>query len=154
MRHDRFDVLTKALATSASRRSALRGLAGGGAAALLVGVGRSPVRAVRGAPVGDRIASPAAPATPATSAPPASEAQARLDALGADTMDSIAQALWLPELHADALPADVLARLIDPKNANRAFGDRLTARITELAANPDSYTPSYRNRYAVLLGHS
>jgi predicted secreted hydrolase len=75
-------------------------------------------------------------------------------ALDPDTRDSIAQALWLRELRADALPSDVLGRLISPKNQNAAFAERLRYRLTYMLEHPDSFTPSYRKRYETLLAHA
>src|SRR5215211_7968463 len=48
-----------------------------------------------------------------------------MDGLDPDTEDSIARALWLPEPRAGHVPPEVLTRLADPKNANRAFGERM-----------------------------
>src|SRR5262245_10646145 len=82
-----------------------------------------------------------------------SEAQARLDALDADTRDCIAQALWMRELCADALPEDVLERVLSYKNSSHAFGERMAYRLEAMLERPDSFTPSYEKRYNMLLQH-
>ena len=78
-------------------------------------------------------------------------AHAVAESLDPDTADSITRALWLPESGIDRLPADVVARLADPKNANRAFGERMAYRLRELLAHPDTFLPSYEQRYQTLL---
>lgn len=81
-------------------------------------------------------------------------AQSRLDALGADTLDSIAKALWQPAVRVETLPPAVLAKLITPQNSTRGFGERMAYRIRDLEAHPDSFTPDYGKRYAVLHAQS
>lgn len=81
------------------------------------------------------------------------EAQDRLDALGDDTKDAIAQALRLPELKADLVPPEHLATLISAKNSNAAGAERLRAHIQDLLDHPESFTPRYERRYRLLLAH-
>src|SRR5215212_2901945 len=76
-----------------------------------------------------------------------------MDGLDPDTEDSIARALWLPEPRAGHVPPEVLTRLADPKNANRAFGERMAFRLRALLAQPDSFLPDYEQRYTTLLDY-
>jgi hypothetical protein len=131
---DRFDALTRLLTRSVSRRSAIRTAGGAGAAAALLG--RPQIGAT-------------SQATPA--AADAASVQAFLDSLDPETRDSIARALWLPELQADTIPADLLAPLMDVKNSNAAFGARLGAHLLSLIAEPTSFLQSQAERYETLL---
>lgn len=84
--------------------------------------------------------------------PPANaEAQALLDALDPDTRDSLARALWNHELRAKDLSAETLAGILDAKNGNQAFGQRMQVRLLELMATPVSFLPGDEECYAALL---
>jgi predicted secreted hydrolase len=92
-------------------------------------------------------------ATPAAT-PVGDSAQAAfdaLDALDADTRDAIARALWNPDLSVADIPPDVLARILDPKNSNQAFGARVAAHLLQLIAQPTSFVQSYAPRYETML---
>jgi len=77
-----------------------------------------------------------------------------LDALDDLTKDFIAQALWLDEWDTSKIPAPVLEKLASGKNSNRAFGERMTARLQALIDDPETFTPSYADRYAEFLEHT
>jgi predicted secreted hydrolase len=74
-----------------------------------------------------------------------------LDSLDEDTRESVRQALWLDALLPEDLPGGIQDRLVSPENSNRAFGRRMQRRIREMLAAPDSFTPSYKQRYETLL---
>lgn len=80
--------------------------------------------------------------------------QTALEALGQETLDNIAQALWLPAFDAAQIPPDILERLVAAKNSNKAFGERMQARLRDLIEHPASYTPSYKARYEAFLKYS
>ena len=82
------------------------------------------------------------------------DAQRVLDALDADTKESITQALWVEELHADQLPPDVLERLTSAKNSESAFGERMQYRLQHMLEHPESFTPSYRTWYEALIAQA
>lgn len=63
------------------------------------------------------------------------------------TRDSIAHALWQAELDLAAIPADVLARMADPKNSPAAHGQRMRHYLTYLSEHPLSHTPDMRKNY-------
>ena len=77
-----------------------------------------------------------------------------LDRVDQETLDNIAQALWLPELKTDQLPQNILACLVSEKNSNKAFGERMQFRLRDMLAHPDSFTPSYRKRYKTFLQYT
>jgi predicted secreted hydrolase len=131
---DRFDTLTRLLARSVSRRSAIQAAGGAGATAALLG--RPQIGATR-------------QATPAAS--DQASAQSLLDAFDPETRDSIARALWQTELSADTIPADLLATLLDVKSSNPAFGARLGAHLLSMIAQPTSFLQSHAERYETLL---
>lgn len=133
-----FDRLAKRVsASSVSRREALRRF-GGAASAGVVGAKWRSARAQA--------------ATPAAVTLSAAEAQARLDALDPDTRDSLARALWLPELRADDLSPDLLASILAEKNSNEAFGLRMGTRLLDLINTPISFLPGdAEERMATLL---
>ena len=79
------------------------------------------------------------------------EDQARLDALDADTRDSLARALWSTELRAEELTPELLSSVLDPKNSNDAFGLRMGVRLLDLMASPVSFLPGDEERYATLI---
>lgn len=76
------------------------------------------------------------------------------DGLDAETRDNIAGALWMPELQPDQITPDVLAKMTSQKNSNRAFGERFQYRLRYMLDNPDSFTPSFKRRYELLLQYS
>ena len=82
------------------------------------------------------------------------DAQAMLDALDADTKQSLARAMWTTDLVAADLPADVLAAITSAKNSDAAYGERFTTYLTGLLANPDTFTADYTKSYAVLLDYT
>ena len=52
-----------------------------------------------------------------------------LAALGQETLDNIAQALWLPGFDETQIPPDILEKLVADKNSSAAFGERIKARL-------------------------
>ena len=131
------DLPDASLQASVSRREALRRLGGAASA----GVAGASWRSAR-----------AQDATPAATPLSIADAQAQLDALDPDTRDSLARALWLPELRADALSPELLASILAAKNSNEAFGLRMGARLLELIATPISFVPGdAEERLATLL---
>ncbi|MGH2548806.1 MAG: lipocalin-like domain-containing protein, partial [Thermomicrobiales bacterium] len=136
MRGSVIDELSRILASSSSRRTALRRTGGLGLAATgVAGFSRAGLA---------QEASPVAGTVPAG-------AQDVLDALDDDTRDSIARALWLTELRAEDIAPDILSKIIDPKNSNQAFGLRSGAHLLALIAEPSSFVQSYSERYETLL---
>ena len=137
MKSTQFDAISKLVARSSSRRAALRafmlGTAGIAASSRFAG------------------AQDATPQSSSNQAPGSNVAQAVLDRLDPDTRDSIARALWQPGLRVEDLDPDILAKIVDPKNSNEAFGTRLGLRILELIATPTSFVQSYQERYETLL---
>lgn len=146
MRTDNFDALTRLLASGASRRATLRAMFASGLAATGLDLAAAPRLA------GAQVASPAAtPAASPAATSAGSAAQAGLDAFDADTRDAIARALWKTELLAEDVPPEILARILDPKNSNEAFGARVGAHLLELIARPPSFVQSYASRYEAML---
>lgn len=84
----------------------------------------------------------------------ANDVQAALDALDADTKQSVARALWTTNLVAADMPADVLAAVTSVKNSDGAFGERFTTYLNGLLAMPDSFTQDYTHSYAELLKYT
>jgi predicted secreted hydrolase len=130
------DELARIVATSSTRRTALRRAGGLGVAAAGLAGGERMARAQEASPVaGDALV----------------QAQEALDALDPETRESIARALWQTELKAADLDPEVLAKILDPKNSNQAFGYRLGAHLLSLIAEPSSFVQSYADRYETLL---
>lgn len=67
------------------------------------------------------------------------------------TKDSIAHALWQREFDPGEIPADVLARLADPKNSPAAHADRMRRFLKYLKDHPLSHTPDVSKTYDRLL---
>ena len=124
-----------ALRARANRRQAIHGLGLAGVAALLA---RGPVSVMA-----------QTEATPAAS--PASALVVGADGLDARTKDYLAQALWLDEWDEAALTEEQRAAIHSEKNSNAAFGERMTARLRALVDDPESFTPSYADRYAAFI---
>jgi predicted secreted hydrolase len=135
MNTDRFDALSRSLARLASRRSALRAAGIAGAATAIVR------RTHSGA---SQSATPRSASSPAT-------AQDGLDALDPETRDSIARSIWQTELRSEDISADILQKILDPKNSKEAFGARTAAHLLTLIAEPSSFVQSYAERYETLL---
>ena len=77
-------------------------------------------------------------------------AQDHIDAVMAfdePTRDSIAHALWQREVDPETIPADVLARLADPKNSSTAHADRMRRYLKYLKSHPLSHTPDLSKTY-------
>ena len=74
--------------------------------------------------------------------------------LDQETKDNVARALWLPAFDPSLVPQDILSHLNSPENAGEAFGRRMGARLKRLLARSNSFTPSYEDRYKVLIEHS
>ena len=132
MKTEPFDVLSRLLASATSRRQTLQAMVTTGlAAAGVAGTSRH---------------SAAQQATPTIEG-----AQAGLDALDPDTRQAIARALWQDELRAEDVPADVLAQVLGSKNTSEAFGQRISAHLLGLIAEPTSFVQSYADRYEAML---
>lgn len=80
--------------------------------------------------------------------------QARLDALDPDTRDNLARALWSLELRADLLTPEQANAILEAKNSNEAFGQRMSQRLIELAIDPPSFVANADARYAALFPHA
>lgn len=78
---------------------------------------------------------------------------AALDALDADTKDSIAQSLWLDQFDPIRMSPDILTKLADPKNSNQAFGQRQRYRLRKLLDHPEPFGGDNRRRYEFLIRH-
>lgn len=63
------------------------------------------------------------------------------------TRDSIAHALWQHEFDPATIPADVLARLANPKNSPAAHADRMRRFLHYLKDHPLSHTPDLAKTY-------
>jgi predicted secreted hydrolase len=130
-----FDRLTRRVAgVSLSRRLAIGRL--GGAALAAIGLAKRGQSTV------------AQDATPPGTNQVLAEAQDRLDALDADTRDSLARALWATELRAEDLTEGQLGAVLSEKNSNEAFGQRMGIHLIELAVSPPSFVPDAADRYA------
>lgn len=82
------------------------------------------------------------------------QAHAAIDALGEETKDGVALALWLDSFDPERLPQDILARLAGPKNSKRAFGQRLRHRLKDLLEHPEAFGGNNRSRYELLMRYS
>lgn len=76
-----------------------------------------------------------------------------LDSLDAVTKDYIAQALWLDTWDETRIPDTIRKTLASEQNSNRAFGERMAARLQALIDDPETFTPSYADRYLGFLDH-
>ncbi len=74
-----------------------------------------------------------------------------LDGLDADTLRSVADALWQAQLDPSTIPADVLAALGSEANSPEAYGHRMRAFLKYLIEHPVDHTPSYEKTYEHLL---
>ncbi len=78
----------------------------------------------------------------------------RLNELDDTTKDNIARVLWMSKFDADKIPDDVLKCILSEKNSPKMFADRMKYRLEDLLKNPDSFTPSYKNRYKKFIENS
>ncbi len=69
------------------------------------------------------------------------------------TKDNIARDLWMIKFDADKIPDDVLKCILSEKNSTKA-ADRMKYRLEDLLKYPDSFTPSYKNRYKTMIENS
>jgi predicted secreted hydrolase len=136
MNPKRLETLAHVMRSKATRRQALHSMGMSGLAAAL---------AVRGASAASSN-SARYQSTPVTGA--------GLDALDERTRDSIAQALWLDTWDESQIPDETLKTLASGKNSNSAFGERMTARLQALIDDPETFTPSYADRYEGFLEHT
>ena len=137
MDHKRLHTVARLLERPATRRHAFHGIGASGLALAL---------AARG--VSARVPAGSS-ATPA--ATPQATPLAGLDALDAETKDNVAQALWLPEWDEAAIPDEISQQLASAKNSNAAYGERMAARLHALIDEPETFTPSYADRYEAFL---
>ncbi len=135
MNPNRIKALSSILETPATRRHAFHGI---GATGLALALSLNGARAARPAPV--QTGTARRQATPVSGG--------GLDALDDLTKDYVAQALWLPEWDESAIPAEILETLASEKNSNAAHGERMKTRIQALIDDPETFTPSYADRYA------
>ncbi|MGI8406065.1 MAG: lipocalin-like domain-containing protein [Thermomicrobiales bacterium] len=141
MNPERLQTVSRLLDAPATRRHAFHGI---GASALAIAL------AGRGLTVSARASSPATPATHSHD-PATPTVEVGLDALDDETKDNIAQALWLPEWDEAAIADDILQQLTSAKNSNKAYGERMTARLRALIDDPETFTPSHAARYEAFL---
>ena len=74
-----------------------------------------------------------------------------LEALPADTLRSVADALWQSELDLSAIPDEVRAALTSETNSPEAYGKRMQSFLRYLSEHPVEHTPSYEKTYEHLL---
>jgi len=75
----------------------------------------------------------------------------RLDALGADTLRNVADALWQSELDPSGIPDEVRAALTSETNSPEAYGWRMQSFLSYLVEHPVEHTPNYEKSYEHLL---
>ena len=64
---------------------------------------------------------------------------------------SIADALWLRGAERETLPADVAAKVADPRNSDATRGEQMRRYLAYLLNHPLSHTPDLTKRYEHLL---
>ncbi|WP_414470559.1 lipocalin-like domain-containing protein [Methanobacterium sp. ACI-7] len=74
--------------------------------------------------------------------------------LDEETKSNIARALWMDEFDAENIPESIIKKLQSEKNSNHSFGKRMQYLLKERLKNRDSFTPSYKNIYNILIQHS
>lgn len=89
----------------------------------------------------------ATPAVAAITPPP----KAGPDGLDDRTKDYISQALWMDSWEESALTEEQHAAIFSEKNSNAAMGERMRVRLQELIDDPETFTPSYADRYSAFL---
>lgn len=137
----RLETLTSVMRHKVSRRHALHGIGSSGLALAL---------AARGGEAASARQTHQDASAPATS----DDAAGSSDVLDALTRDYIAQALWLDAWNEEMIPAPILESIGSEKNGNQAFGERMKSRLQALIDDPETFTPSYADRYAEFLEHA
>ncbi len=74
-----------------------------------------------------------------------------LEALGPDTLRSVADSLWQSELDLSSLPDGIRIALTSEKNSPEAYGERMQAFLRYLSEHPVEHAPSYEKTYEHLL---
>lgn len=70
--------------------------------------------------------------------------------LDENTMQHIADALWLERYDATKIPKSITDKLRDDKNSNHSFGERMRQYLLWLEQNQQSHNPDYNERYSAL----
>jgi predicted secreted hydrolase len=70
--------------------------------------------------------------------------------LDENTMQHIADALWLERYDATKIPNTITDKLLDDKNSTHSFGERMRQYLLWLEQNPQSHNPDYTQRYTAL----
>lgn len=128
-----------ALRAQANRRQAIHNIGMSGLAMMLAGKA-----------VGVAAQSVATPEPAAFAAPP----KAGPDGIDDRTKDYIAQALWMDEWDESALTPEQHEAIFSEKNSNAALGERMRARLQELIDDPETFTPSYADRYSEFIKYT
>lgn len=137
MKQQRLETLAAVLRHKASRRQTLHATGVSGLALALSGNRASATRR----------------RTPSPTASPVADPGTDGDGLDSVTKDYIAQALWLDEWDESQIPVEAMNAILSEKNSNRAFGERMSARLQALVDDPETFTPSYADRYQGFLEH-
>ena len=77
-----------------------------------------------------------------------------LNVMDVETIDNIMRTLWLynsGEYDFNNLSDNVLIDLLQEKNHNSKYEERIKYRLNYMLENPDDYTPSYENKYKTFL---
>lgn len=132
------DTMRRLIENRSSRRHALHGAGIAGLAAALSGGVPSLLPAAH------------AQSTPAAS-PAATPALTMIEVNGvqmdAETLDNVANVLWLDAWDETKVPADTVTAVIAAKNRGDAFAERMLTRLQALIDQPESFVPSYATRY-------
>lgn len=139
MNPKRLETLATIMRQKASRRHALHSMGLSGLALALAARGNGAVARQAASTPATAVASPVGSSS--------------LEALDESTKDFIAQALWLDEWDEAQIPADILEALGSDKNSNQAFGERMATRLRALVDDPQTFMPSYADRYLGFLEH-
>jgi predicted secreted hydrolase len=77
-----------------------------------------------------------------------------LKVMDEETVDNIMRTLWLYDTGKydfNNLSDAVLDELLQEKNYNSKYEERMRYRLNDMLKNPDTYTPSYENKYKTFL---
>lgn len=74
--------------------------------------------------------------------------------LSSETLENVARVLWMPEYNPSEVPENIYQRLNAFENSPGAFGERMSLRLEELIANPDSCSPDFADRYSAFLEYT
>jgi predicted secreted hydrolase len=73
--------------------------------------------------------------------------------MNAITLQNIAQALWMKDYNNANIPRHILQQVEGPQNSELAYAKRFLKRLDQLEASRLSFSPDYRERYALLRRH-